>query len=289
MCSSFHGNQEYSRTTSRPPYTGLQLLQQFIAFSKRSLRKLCNIPSTNDVGTLAEMIQAAASLAFSNPDFPRAAMVTYPKLRGLYQDQIDDALEYLRIAAIKITPGAIQPTSLVTAYAGHGLGLCETPTDFSSCITQQQNLPDRKVVLLEYTESALLLHHRLKFWSILTSQEDLTATKFTEGSAFDLSESAIYDFIFYFLRQNVQCLEGLQYPFHCPEVVTVVLTGDPEAYEDGRVQRAVEDAVKEFGAPKGGSRAEILFENPQYVSARGAADMAWRSAAFEAWDRYELR
>jgi hypothetical protein len=158
----------------------------------------------------------------------------------------------------------------VAAYAGHGLGLCPNKTSpIGEC--PGVHIPSRHVVLFDYTETALLLHYRhISIAYVDPSEQLYMNSSFSLGSANSVTEGDIRDFVLQFIHSYISCYEGCDRS-HCPEVVTVIMTGNPESYRDGIARKAVENAVEEFG-----STAEMFTSNPDYVAARGAAQLAWQ-------------
>lgn len=61
------------------------------------------------------------------------------------------------------------------------------------------------------------------------------------------------------------------------------MTGSPEAVGDTAVQRAIEDAVKEFS-----STANMIMAMPEYAAARGATELAWRTDRSESLHKWIL-
>jgi hypothetical protein len=57
-----------------------------------------------------------------------------------------------------------------------------------------------------------------------------------------------------------------------PNVITVLLTGDPEDVDKGGLREVVKGAVEETEF-----EVDKFVSNPKFVAARGAAELAWRA------------
>jgi hypothetical protein len=63
---------------------------------------------------------------------PKSAVISYPGLVALYEEDIADAAEYLGVIALKGRHHH-QPREIRAAYAGYGMGLCDSYTDGEKC------------------------------------------------------------------------------------------------------------------------------------------------------------
>jgi hypothetical protein len=211
-------------------------------------------------------------------DDRKSAVITFPDLPALYQEDIRDAGLCAGITVIDgDRVGPFEPDSPpkhLAAYVGHGMGLCTHYENYTKCREEKEALPGRRLVLFEYTETALLLHYdRISYAYIDHSQQGYMMSSFALGSAGGTVEADIQDFFLYFLRQHIYCYEGSCW-CECPKVITVIMTGTPDSLSDGRARQAVEEAIELFG-----SKPEIFDSNPDFVAARGAAEMGWRATA----------
>jgi hypothetical protein len=100
------------------------------------------------------------------------------------------------------------------------------------------------------------------------SEQFYMNSSFALGSANCVAEEDIQSFVLHFMRQYISCYDGC-YPCHCP-MVTIIMTGNPESFRDGKTRSAIDSALKELESP-----AEMFTSNPEYVAARGAAQLAW--------------
>jgi hypothetical protein len=232
------------------------------------MRKRVGLPASSDVAILAEFLDNVAQTFLMDP---KTACISFPDLPALYQEDILDAASFIGVTPLPRSRWAeLQIQRHVAAYAGHGLGLCPNNTSLmGEC--PGIDIPSRHVVLFDYTETALLLHYRqISKAYVDPSEQFYMNSSFALESANSVTERKIQNFVLQFIRRQISCYEGCD-PCHCPEVVTIIMTGNPESYRDGIARRAVEIAVEEFG-----STAEMFTSNPGYVAARGAAQLAWQ-------------
>jgi hypothetical protein len=232
------------------------------------MRKRVGLLASSDVAILAEFLDNVAQAFLRDP---KTACISFPDLPALYQEDILDAASFIGVTILPRSRwDKLQIPRHVAAYAGHGLGLCPNKTSPIGECPGVHN-PSRHVVLFDYTETALLLHYRHISIAYVDQSEQLYMnSSFSLGSANSVTEGDIRDFVLQFIHSYISCYEGCDRS-HCPEVVTVIMTGNTENYRDGIARKAVENAVEEFG-----STAEMFTSNPDYVAARGAAQLAWQ-------------
>jgi hypothetical protein len=164
---------------------------------------------------------------------------------------------------------AAHPHEDVAVYAGNGLGLCEHFDDAEKCREEGKKFPVCDALLVEYTESALLIHRAFLQEAEESTWKDMRlATSFELGSAQQPDEVDMQDFIHRFLYREY-CDLG---PGRPPDTITVMISGSAESVSDGKVQRAITRVIESIGA-----KADMLEENPGFMAARGAAELAWRA------------
>lgn len=201
-----------------------------------------------------------------------AAVISYPSIIALYDEDIIDAAHH---TGLHILAGTYHlPREVVAAYAGYGMGFCQSYWDRDKCREEGHEFPFRHTLLVEYTEESLPLHrermatavHYSDFYSI------------DARASFDLGRrnhhqhghaERIKDFIRGFLRHVYRYLD-------MPEKISVIMTGDTEMVTDGPLRMAIEAAIEEFG-----SKAELLTLMPEFIASRGAAELAWRALALK--------
>jgi hypothetical protein len=232
---------------------------------------------------MADLLEDIAKIAFE-PGHPRSASISYPGMIALYQEDIWDAAAYRGIATLQGLGyrQEDQPVELVSAYAGHNLGLCKDPlANYTQCNEEEEHIPKRHVILFEYTKTALSLHYR---WMSRARADPFMDRQmrslFGLGSAGHPTEADIQEFVSKFLHDELRCYEGHCHN-KCPEPVTFIVTGNEESFgKEGlrAILNAIAVAVEEWG-----STTEIFFSNPDFVAARGAAEFAWRAKYQRRW------
>jgi hypothetical protein len=254
-----------------PPYTDMDEMwgdqtRQF----RRKLRKAIGLPASADVGVIATMIKQLLALA----NAPSTAIISYPALPGLRHEDVSDAASYL---GVRIPEGnhRFPPREVAAAYAGHGMGLCESYDDEEKCRKEGLELPVRETLLVEYTEVALLLHA-----SVMREAYDLGDSVSDTAISFDLGSSSesstnddgteIRDFIVPLLRKRYD------HSPRPPKEITVIMTGSPGSVNSPGVQKGVKNALDELDL-----EAKILTSEPDFIAARGAAELAWRALSLK--------
>jgi len=232
------------------------------------MRKAAWLPASRDVAILSAMVKKLVVLAVSSHGPPTSVVISYPALLGLCQEDITDTGLYLNLPVL---PGAhhYPPREMVAAYAGHSMGLCKTFHDMKKCRTEGQELPVSRVLLVEYTEAALLLHT-----AIMSKATDLAYDNIEIAVTFELGskegrEAVIREFVLQFLRRRLY--NGST---DATSRIKVIMTGSLDDRSNGDVRKAVEAAVMDMGWT-----AEIFASLPEFIAARGAAELAWRCLA----------
>ena len=253
-----------------PPYDTMdELWEDYPRQLKRKLRKSIGLPASTEVAILIRMLEQSLSASVV-PDrgslMSHATVISYPALYGLCQEDIVDAAAYL---GIRLLSGQhrYQPRSLVAAYAGHGLGLCLNYESEELCRKEGLELPVRQVLLVDYTEHALLLHA-----SVMRDAYDLASHDITIFSDFSLGskDTKGYDGAVK-IGNAVQIFTEKKYSEKdLPLRITVIMAGDG-------VTTIVTQAVKET-LESIGTEVEMLDSNFETIAARGAAELAWRSS-----------
>jgi hypothetical protein len=234
----------------------------------RSARKSVGLPASSDVGILARMLIPVVALVEETSKAPLSALVSFPALPGLYQEDISDAASYVGLR--KIAGGyEYHPHELVAAYAGHGLGL---DGDCKNRDEGGDTCPMRPTLLIEYTEVALLAHHNFMREAFeIPWPSMILKTSFDMGSNQAPAKEDIRDFILQFLyHEYIVRLPG------APDSVTVIITGSAPGLADGKLEKETKLVVESFG-----SKPEIFTGNPEYIAARGAAELAWQASRSE--------
>ncbi|KAI4621980.1 hypothetical protein J4E80_004355 [Alternaria sp. BMP 0032] len=261
-----------------PPYESLGDLWNDIPRQReRAARREKGLPASSEVAVIATLLKAIADVAEASVGDPIAALVSFPALPGLYQEDIVDAAYYIGLPNLA-RGHADHPHEMVAAYAGYGYGLCKSYNRVNRCLPDRgHDFPSRAVLLIEYTETALLLHLDTLGKAVELSWPNMYLDlHFDLGSSTTPDEQDVRNSVLRFLyhHYNERLKEG-------PPNMTVILVGDPTSASDGKVQRATTIVLEALGA-----HADVLAENPAYMAARGAAEMAWRT--FDVEERMEL-
>jgi hypothetical protein len=245
---------------------------------KRSARKKMGLPASSDVAVIAKLLKTIADIAEETVCSPLSALVSFPALPGLYQEDIADAATYIGLRGLA-NGLAIHPHELVAAYAAHGYGLCKTYNPVKRCEPDEgHDFPAHDILLVEYTKTALLLHlEGLEKAVELSWPNPYLEISFDLGRSRLPSELDIRDLILQFLYHHYNERLG----HGPPDPITVILSGDAYSFSDGKVQRASRIVLEALH-----SSADIWAETPEYIAARGAAEMAWRALSDD--ERIEL-
>ncbi|KAH9208630.1 hypothetical protein DL95DRAFT_467520 [Leptodontidium sp. 2 PMI_412] len=250
-----------------PPYNTMdELWEDWPRQLLRSARKRIGLAASGDVAVLSRMLQQVLDLQPADPRIVLRAnpvIISYPALYGLPQEDITDAAEYLGLSLL-MGNHHYQPHSIVAAYAGHGLGLCDNYRDMETCRQEGLDLPVRQVLLVEYTEHALFLHAMVMREAYELLNRDTAI--FTDFSLGHIEAPRRADKIGQAVRQFLQ--EKYK-NVGLPDRFTAIMTGSKIRKE---VTEAIEKAAKDLGRD-----VEILNGEPEYIAARGAAELAWRS------------
>ncbi|KAE8848740.1 hypothetical protein HRS9122_02756 [Pyrenophora teres f. teres] len=253
-----------------PPYQSME--DQWNDQSRqwlRSVRKLVFLPASPDVGTLSTLTRSLVDIATSNsPATVASVVISYPALPGLYAEDISDVGHHLSLPLLKGNH-VYPPRSIVSAYAGYGMGLCTSYNDEAQCRKEGLILPVRPTLFIEYTSTAVLLH--------LASMRE----------AYDLADPDVYTYPYFFrpgdpstpdsekrLRQLRVCIIMLLHRCYTimdpPKLITVLLTGESAT---SAAAEAVDRAVKSAGF-----QIELFGPTyPEFTIARGASELAWRA------------
>ncbi|KAI1302655.1 hypothetical protein F5Y03DRAFT_385438 [Xylaria venustula] len=125
---------------------------------RRSARKKLGLPCSKDVATLSRIIQVLRYQASSFVGEPiSAAAISAPHLRALYNEDIEEALEYLSLAYIKPGPSWYfyhLPTTLAVC-AGNGIGICRDYKDQAACWDEEWKMRSQYMLAVGYTHTSL--------------------------------------------------------------------------------------------------------------------------------------
>lgn len=235
----------------------------------RSGRKAVGLPASSDVGVLASLLADLTSKAYDHTSQPvQFAVLAYPQLEALYEEDIVDAASYMGITALRGYHHH-QPHELVAAYAGNGMGLCsdEYLNDPERCRNEGRTLPLRQVLSVSTTGSALILHTAGVREALDLANVDTT---FSVLSGLDREDAKPFS-----VKARITRLLEKRYEWLArPSDMTVIISGDYGG--DLRLHRHVEEAVRDLGPTP-----HLFADEPEFVAARGAAVLASRAQVME--------
>ncbi|KAF2027389.1 hypothetical protein EK21DRAFT_25411, partial [Setomelanomma holmii] len=125
---------------------------------RQRVRKAAGRPALTDVVVLASMINEVVRQLERPIELPVLALISFPALSGLYQEDITDATFYAGLCQLR-NGYEFHPHEVVAAYAGDIFGLERRYDNSSTCSTGEKKFPIRHLLLVECTKVALLLHH----------------------------------------------------------------------------------------------------------------------------------
>jgi len=235
----------------------------------RNTRKKLGLAGSGDAATLAAMLKKTTKMAEKKLGFRPWVIQSFPPLWALYQEHVADAAEYIRLYALTTDLG-YQVHELTAAYAGHEMGLDESDVELVNRGKKPYEYGGRHTVLVEYTEAAILLHGKPMIHARNLANVDYVRSSFELDSSSSASEEQVREFVLEYLRKVYHGYT--QYPFVYPNEFTVIMTGSAESVGSEKIRAAIAEAVRLYGF-----QARILYDNPGYVAARGAAEIAWRT------------
>ncbi|KAL9619405.1 MAG: hypothetical protein Q9160_006000 [Pyrenula sp. 1 TL-2023] len=125
--------------------------------AKRNARKKIGLPASSDVGVLSRLIKSLRQKAEAEVRIKiTSAVITVPHLVALYQDDIKDAFEHVRLEYVEPKKN-YRPLVWETAstYAGYGFGLCKNYSDAEKCAAEEDAMKDQTVFSVHYSRNAL--------------------------------------------------------------------------------------------------------------------------------------
>ncbi|CAI6334389.1 unnamed protein product [Periconia digitata] len=271
------GDQEYVemmwKLSSRdakhpsPPYDTMEeLWKDWPRQLRRRTRKALGLPASADVGLLSNMLKQLLDLPTDTPGLvlrELPVVISFPAMYGLSQEDIVDAASYLGVKTL-YGQHIYQPRNMVAAFAGHGRGLCETYQDKEACRQEGLQMPVHETLFVEYTNNALLLNAQImREAHDLGSHDTSVYADFSLGSQQRDGGDELPEAILLFLQRYY----GTASP--APRKMLAIITGQDVGDE---IVEAVKRAVQAFEF-----ELDLLVSEPEYVTARGAAELAWRS------------
>lgn len=220
------------------------------------------LPPSKDVGYLANVLSDLRAQVEKYLGAPiESAGVTTPHLIAMYQEDLQDAFDYmgLRYLSFPVRYDVFYETS--AAYAGYGYGLCSDYTHRAECKQQQQDMNSEVVMAVLYTRSALTVSFSVvKSAYYLYESDNRYLTNFTLRSDARAQWASVDEY----WNQVAMNLEDLmaQNPYY-KRPVRVLLMGDQ--VHDETFTRILEGVLR-----------RQTTDMPDIVSdgSKGAAEMA---------------
>ena len=243
---------------------------------KRDTRKRLGLPASADVGAISTVIsQLRERIEKSRLSIKiSAAAVSVSHLVALYQDDLQDAMEYVGLDYITIY-GYFRPVlwEAAVGFAGHGLGLCEHWQDADRCKEEYQHIPQRSVLTVHYAPNALTLSlAKLKSPLSLWEPGWRHYENFTLGAMHE-SEKAPQEseywktlrsaFEFFLLQQT-----GVYEPAH-----TLIFLGESAPASNKEPFAQLFYSVLDKVQPR---PLQVFLRDPTHVAARGTAELVKR-------------
>jgi hypothetical protein len=238
--------------------------------AKRDSRKSIGLPATVDVGVLSKLIQDLRLKA--EPDLGihiTSAVMAVSHLVALYQDDVEEAFEYVGIEYVE--PNRYyRPVFWETAaaYAGYGFGLCEHYADPEVCADEEQRMETESILAVHYSKTALMtslavMKTAASVWEPdYRRMEDFTLGHDTIGDG--EGEEEYWDAV----RVSLQALMVRHKYYDRPS--KIILTGDMVLDE------TFTHVLKEAMVNVMGKVPPIFSRDPELVAAKGAAEFRRR-------------
>ena len=255
---------------NRPPYDNpgdswKDMSRQWL----RKTRKAIGLPASQDVGFLATMLSDLRTRVEEQTGKPvESAGVTTLNLVALYQEDLQDAFEYLglRYLSFPVRYDVLYETN--AAYAGYDYGLCSDYTDRSTCKQEQDDLPSDVVMAVLFTRTVLTVSLSItKSAYYLYEPLNRHLLDFSLGydaRSLKVADKDYWDAVGSKLEQIL-----IENPFY-KRPAKVLLMGD--CVRDETFQRVLKKALSNEMA----KMPEILSKDSEGVSAKGAAEFAKR-------------
>jgi hypothetical protein len=281
--------------TTSPPYITLdEAFRDLPRQLARQARKEGGLPASPDVGILADMIQrlrSAVELHLRSLGYERriaGVLVAVPHMHALYQEDTEDALEYAGLIDLASQPYRIGGpyAEAGAAFNGLGFGLCSNYTDIKACDAEERgNVPPppvhgrnqtriQRILTVSFTPTMLaatwtaptLVAPSLRNdWGWVADMK-LGLNHVHDDPRESHYWAAVRDGI---LTPIVETYRSLQEPLD-----KVILQGPYAA--DERLRAAVDEVLDLFAPYLNKSTDVYISDDPIFVAANGAAEMAKR-------------
>ena len=256
-----------------PPYNNLgeswdDMPRQYMRKARKALGK----PASSDVGHLAKMLSDLRAAVEKEVGPITSAGVTTMHLVALYDEDLHDAFEYVGLEYLTFSVGYVGRNILYetsAAYAGYGYGLCsDYKAGPEACTDEQQNMTDRAVMAVLYTDTALSVS-----LSVIKSAYALYEPPYRYRADFDLGHQAsleatpeeYWDAVALKLQEIM--IENPNY--ERPGMIMLIGDRTEDLMFQKVLSKSLGKQLKEM--------PEILSEGAPGVAANGAAEMTKRA------------
>jgi hypothetical protein len=198
-----------------------------------------------------------------------SALAATPNLVALYQEDVDDAFEYIALHNLdNPNPLFRMFHESAAAAASYGLGLCKNYSDQAACDHELTNMPVQTLLSVLYTKESLCAEVSLIqsiYWNYPYDSSP-PAMDFTLGSD-RIHDNPNEEYYWQEVKDTIYrgVLEGLRFERR-PSLV--FLFG--ESSQDPTFRSILEEALRSLL----GKVPEIVDDNPIFRTAQGAAELA---------------
>lgn len=224
------------------------------------------LPASQDVGFLAKMLSDLRTRVEEQTGRPiESAALTTLNLVALYQEDLQDAFEYVGLRYLNFPVRYDVSYETSTAYAGYGYGLCSNYTDRNACKHEQEEMPSEVVMAVLYTRTVLTVSLSItKSAYYLYEPLNRHLLDFSLGYDGPGLQKEYWDAVGSKLEQIL-----VENPYY-QRPAKVLLMGDSVRVET--FQRILKKVLHNQTA----EMPDILSEDPEGVAAKGAAELAKR-------------
>jgi hypothetical protein len=205
-------------------------------------------------------------------------VVTRPPVKGLTDEDVRDALEYIGLRPWLISEGqaGMYPTDLLEVHAvlaAHGYGLCTNYKDLFECWEEVEAMPEHVVFFASFTRQSLHTSLATVTDAFGWSQKPLFANETLMDNGLGSLEYHSKPSVFW-AEVRAQLARAVS---RSPRPITKVLMAGENATHPDFVS-TLEDVLKDAGGNTGRLQADSI--DPTFAAARGAALYgSWRQQA----------
>lgn len=229
------------------------------------MRKRLGRPASADVGIIAEVLQKCADVVKAHGVETKAAVAVVPNAMALYAEDVQDAFEHIGWIALSGHNVYGVPRALPAAYAGYGFGLCQRPEDFEACVEEEGKMKSRGVMIVDGGSGVLATDARGMDTPMYVFNDEYATL---DWDARDNEEGIVLG-----VRRAVESLVTRSIGREPGEgfVDEVLMVG-----EEAKRLKSLEDIVRKEVDRVQEKEARIWSDDPGWVVARGAAELAKR-------------